>query len=51
MMSKKSKFRKNNLFRIKIEHENIPIVDEKSNSLDSVNKLFESFKSKFGGKK
>lgn len=40
--------RKNNLFRIKIEHENIPIIDTKCQDKD-FDKVIEGVKKKFRG--
>ena len=51
MMSKKREkvMNKNNLFRFKLEHENIPIVDEKVNGIDKLDSLFSNIKRKFKG--
>lgn len=42
---------KNNLFRLKLEHENIPIVDQKVNGIDKLDSLFVELKKKFRGGK
>jgi hypothetical protein len=50
-MIRKKENNKNNLFRLKLEHENIPIVDQKVNGIDKLDNLFVELKKKFRGGK
>jgi len=50
-MIRKKESNKNNLFRLKLEHENIPIVDQKVNGIDKLDNLFVELKKKFRGGK
>lgn len=47
MFKKKKKSNKNNLFRIKVEHENTPIVDSRVNGLDAADDIFKELRRKF----
>ena len=55
MLSKKKKMKlkqlgsKNDLFRVKLEYENQPIVDQRIRGFDNVDSLFAKLKKKFMG--
>lgn len=49
LLEKQQSRNKNNMFRLKLEHENIPIIDQKINGEKNLDSVWAELKKKFRG--